>query len=87
VTELEPRTPHQPEKLKKLSKNDLVLRFLILESIKTSQFYPLYFQSSAGRPQVGDSIWCSESLQFHAEGRRGAGFQARELSGVCDEEF
>jgi hypothetical protein len=26
VTSLEPRTPHQPEKLKKLSKNDLVVR-------------------------------------------------------------
>jgi len=34
VTKLEPRTPHQPEKLKKLSKNDPVLLFLIFESTK-----------------------------------------------------
>src|SRR5271168_2198288 len=34
VTPLEPRTPHQPEKLKKLSKNDLVVLLLFLSSIK-----------------------------------------------------
>ena len=34
VTSLEPRTPHQPEKLKKLSKNDLVVLLLFSESIK-----------------------------------------------------
>jgi hypothetical protein len=30
VTELEPRTPHQPEKLKKLSKNDSVFTLSII---------------------------------------------------------
>jgi hypothetical protein len=35
VIALEPRTPHQPEKLKKLSKNDSVLLFSFSESIKS----------------------------------------------------
>jgi hypothetical protein len=39
VTELEPRTLHQPEKLKKLSKNDPVVLLLISESIKRMLFY------------------------------------------------
>jgi hypothetical protein len=34
VTELEPRTPHQPGKLKKLSKNDPVVLLLNFESTK-----------------------------------------------------
>jgi len=34
VTSLEPRTPHQPEKLKKLSKNDLVVLLLFFQSMK-----------------------------------------------------
>jgi len=34
VTPLEPRTPHQPEKLKKLSKNDLVVLLLSFQSIE-----------------------------------------------------
>jgi hypothetical protein len=34
VTPLEPRTPHQPEKLKKLSKNDLVVLLLFFPSMK-----------------------------------------------------
>ena len=38
VIALEPRTPHQPEKLKKLSKNDSVLLFSFLESIKSWRF-------------------------------------------------
>jgi len=66
VTELEPRTPHQPEKLKKLSKNDPVVLFLILESMKSVRFYLIYFQWSAGRPQAGDRIlcrWCSKFAQ------------------------
>src|SRR6266571_4519906 len=36
VTPLEPRTPHQPEKLKKLSKNDLVVLFLLFPSMKNT---------------------------------------------------
>ena len=64
VTELEPRTPHQPEKLKKLSKNDSVLLFLILESMKTARLYVIYFQSSAGCPQEGDRILCRAESNF-----------------------
>jgi len=58
VTALEPRTPHQPEKLKKLSKNDLVVLLLFLESMKRSRFYLIYFQRSAAHPQAGDRILC-----------------------------
>jgi len=58
VTELEPRTPHQPEKLKKLSKNDPVVLFLIFESMKRVRLYLIHFQWSAGRPQAGDRILC-----------------------------
>jgi hypothetical protein len=36
VTSLEPRTPHQPEKLKKLSKNDPVVLLLFVTSIKNT---------------------------------------------------
>jgi len=61
VTELEPRTLHQPEKLKKLSKNDTVLLFLISESMKSVRLYVAYFQWSAGRPQAGDRKLCRGS--------------------------
>jgi hypothetical protein len=64
VTELEPRTPHQPEKLKKLSKNDLVLLLLNFESTKTSQVYPVYFQSSAGGSQADARNLCSAGESF-----------------------
>jgi hypothetical protein len=37
VTSLEPRTPHQPEKLKKLSKNDPVVLLLFYESTKNTR--------------------------------------------------
>jgi len=37
VTSLEPRTPHQPEKLKKLSKNDPVVPDLEIESTKNTR--------------------------------------------------
>src|SRR5438477_13050295 len=37
VTSLEPRTPHQPEKLKKLSKNDLVVLLLFFQSPKNTR--------------------------------------------------
>jgi hypothetical protein len=36
VTVLEPRTPHQPEKLKKLSKNNPVLLLLDFQSTKNT---------------------------------------------------
>jgi hypothetical protein len=64
VTQLEPRTPHQPVKLKKLSKNDPVVLFLNFESMKSVWVYPVYFQSSAGRLQEGDRILCSFSNKF-----------------------
>ena len=64
VTQLEPRTPHQPAKLKKLSKNDLVVRFLNFPSIKRVRVYLVYFQASAGCPQEGDRILCSGSKRF-----------------------
>jgi hypothetical protein len=85
VTELEPRTPHQPEKLKKLSKNDLVVLLLFLESIKTTRLYLIYFQSSAAHPQPGDRILCIPAKPFHVESLRGAGFQdfERALSPCC----
>jgi hypothetical protein len=59
VTSLEPRTLHQPEKLKKLSKNDPVVLFLISESTKRMLFYLIWFQSDAGHPQEGDRILCN----------------------------
>jgi hypothetical protein len=82
VTSLEPRTLHQPEKLKKLSKNDLVVLFLISESTKRVRFYLMYFQLDAGRPQEGDRILCSGRKRFRAEGRRGAGFRDVDQNGA-----
>ena len=74
VTELEPRTPHQPEKLKKLSKNDLVVRLLNFESTKRVRLYVIYFQSSAGRPQAGDRILCNPGNRFTRWSRFGRRF-------------
>jgi hypothetical protein len=73
VTQLEPRTPHQPEKLKKLSKNDLVVLLLNFESTKRARLYVVYFQSSAGRPQAGDRILCNPGNRFARFGGLGAG--------------
>ena len=67
VTQLEPRTLHQPEKPKKLSKNDPLVLFLFLESIKSARLYLIHFQSNAGRPQPGDRILCSLTKQFRLE--------------------
>ena len=53
VTWLEPRTPHQPEKLQKLSKNEFVLLLLILQSIENAALHVLAFQWSAGSSQGG----------------------------------
>ncbi len=74
VTELEPRTLHQPEKLKKLSKNDLVVLLLNLQSTKSTRVYLICFQLSAGRPQAGDRNLCNCDDGF-AQGRRDAGFR------------
>ena len=64
VTELEPRTPHQPEKLKKLSKNDFVLRLLNFKSTKSRRLYLIYFQSSAAGSQACDRNWCNGAGDF-----------------------
>jgi hypothetical protein len=77
VTKLEPRTLHQPEKLKKLSKNDLVVLLLNLESMKTAQLYLIYFQSSAARPQAGDRILCNPRNNFAQSDDRATGFAAQ----------
>jgi hypothetical protein len=41
VTSLGPRTPHQPEKLQKLSKNNCVLHLLFFRSIEKTNLYVL----------------------------------------------
>jgi hypothetical protein len=41
-----------------VSKNEFVLRFLFLQSTKTSQLYLLPNQSSAARAQAHATIWC-----------------------------
>jgi hypothetical protein len=79
VTWLEPRTPHQPEKLQKLSKNDLVVLLLNFASMKRSRLYVAYFQSSAGRSQAGDRIWCSGVAKFFA-----VICEVRQIRGVVD---
>ena len=71
VIALEPRTPHQPEKLKKLSKNESVVLLLFLESTKSMRFYLVCFQPSARRPQACDRIWCRSALQDCAKGLLG----------------
>jgi len=81
VTQLEPRTPHQPEKLKKLSKNDLVVLLLILQSMKSAQIYLIYFQRSAACPQAGDRIWCMRENDFTQKGRQDAGFRHSRSAG------
>jgi len=53
VTWLEPRTPHQPGKLQKLSKNKSLLLLSFSESTEKAALYLLKNQSSAGRPQAG----------------------------------
>jgi hypothetical protein len=85
VTQLEPRTPHQPEKLKKLSKNDLVVLLLIFMSIKSARFYLICFQLSAGRPQEGARILCRRKGRI-AQKQAGHGFRGCKLgadSGAC----
>jgi hypothetical protein len=41
ATLLEPRTPHQPEKLQKLSKNEFVLLLLFFESTENATPQPI----------------------------------------------
>jgi hypothetical protein len=51
VTSLDPRTPHQPEKLQKLSKNNCVLHHLFFRSTKKTKLHVLWIQWSAARSQ------------------------------------
>src|SRR5580704_10853835 len=53
VTWLEPRTPYQPEKLQKLSKNEFVLLLLYLQSIENVLLHVPRIQQSAGGSQGG----------------------------------
>jgi hypothetical protein len=53
VISLEPRTPHQPGKLQKLSKNEFVLLLPCQESTKFAKLYVLVQQASAGSSQAG----------------------------------
>src|SRR6266853_902393 len=69
VTSLEPRTQCQPEKLKKLSKNDSVLLFSFSESTKSVRIYRVCFQPSAARPQGCDRIWCRAPRNLSAKTR------------------
>ena len=87
VTQFEPRTPHQPEKLKKLSKNDLVVLLLFLESMKSVGVYLIYFQRSAAGSQVGDRNWCSSTRWIRAEGGLDAGFRDQGRLGRDNELF
>src|SRR3974390_2828226 len=48
VTSLEPRTPHQPEKLKKLSKNDCLFTPSIFRVNEKSQAVTTCFSSECG---------------------------------------
>ncbi len=77
VTSLEPRTPHQPEKPKKLPKNDLVVLLLFFQSIKSVGLYLIYFHCSACRPQACDRIWCMALGLFLAKARSVARFALR----------
>ena len=54
VTSLEPRTPYQPGKLQKVSKNEFVVLLLFLQSMKSARLYLLAMQSSAGGSQGGE---------------------------------
>jgi len=74
VTRFEPRTPHQPEKLKKLSKNEFVCTdFRNSSQSKITRRNCMCFQSSAARPQTPDRIWCRPAKILCAEGVQDAG--------------
>ena len=78
VTTLEPRTPHQPAKHQKLSKNECVLLLLFSESIKMAKLYVLCAQASAARPQAGELevVQCGSEADLRAAGRMNFGAQA-----------
>jgi hypothetical protein len=68
VTQLEPRTPHQPEKLKKRSKNEYGFTdFAGFGQSKIIARNYLCFQSSAARPQPYDRFWCSPASHSLSE--------------------
>ena len=62
VTSLEPRTPHQPGKLRTCQRTIIFLLLLFLQSIKNTKLYLLCLQSSAAAPQAPDQIWCSRRI-------------------------
>jgi hypothetical protein len=62
VTLLEPRTPHQPDKHQKLSKNSVFLLLLFLESIKKRSVYLLILQSSAASPQAIEPVMVQRTI-------------------------
>src|SRR5712692_919525 len=64
VTLLEPRTLHQPGKLRTCQRTITFLRFRFWESMKNAELYLLCMQSSAACPQASDRIWCSGRLRI-----------------------
>jgi hypothetical protein len=61
VTPLGPRTPHQPEKLKKLSKNNLLVLLLFFQSMKNRSLQPHVFSIECSVFTGG----CPELVQLH----------------------
>ena len=59
VTSLEPRTPHQPEKLRSCQRTILLYSFYSSGQWKIRVCKYICFQSSARRSQGCDRIWCS----------------------------
>jgi len=47
--------------------------------MKSVRFYLVCFQSSAGRPQAGDRIWCSNTSQDCADRALGKAFRESDL--------
>ncbi len=69
VISLEPRTPHQPEKLQKLSKNEYVFTpsiFRVKQKLRAA--ICLLLQSSAGRPQGGDAEMVQDGCGMTSKG-------------------
>src|SRR5438477_3704960 len=60
VTSLEPRTPHQPEKLRSCQRTILLYSFYFFSQRKICVCKYTCFQSSARRPQAYDRKLCSQ---------------------------
>jgi len=72
VTSLDPRTPHQPEKLQKLSKNNCVLHPVFFWSIEKMNLYVLSIQLSAARSQGSAARVVHNLIPFFAPDARWA---------------